>query len=105
MLQLVFSRRDPLKSTVTDASTGQLVYDIKTPFKLAHHTTTIHDAQGQLVAQYEQVMFTRTVTIRGCQLDFDSQFAPKKHAFSMYVLADYAARRPRTPDAYTCEFV
>ena len=91
MLQLVFSERNPLKSTVTDASTGQLVYDIKTPFKFGHHTTTIYDAQGQPVALYERALRVRKVTIRGCQLDFNTQFAPKKHTLSTYVLTIYVS--------------
>ena len=99
MLQLVFSEDHPLNSTITDASTGQLVYKMKTPSRFIHRTTTINDAQGQFVAQYEQFWSNRKVTIRGCLFDFDTQFAPKtkkRSSQSTYVLPVTSPASPRT---------
>ena len=78
MPQLVFSKRNPCASSVSDAETGQLIYNIETPFKFHHRTTTIRDPQGHIVAEYERSMSGGKVTVRGKRLDV-SDFLAKRH--------------------------
>ena len=85
MPQLIFSRRDPRKATITDADTGQLIYQVKTPLTLIEHTTTIWDSQGDVVAEYERTLFSKKVAIRGYQTSLDD-FLRRKRTVGSYVL-------------------
>ena len=93
MPQLTFSKRDPRKATITDADTGQLVYQVKTPRTLIDHTTTMWDSQGHIVAEYERTFLSQKATIRGHRMSLDD-FLRKKHIAGSYVLVSITGSPP-----------
>ena len=67
IVYLDFLSDNPLKSTVMNRATGDVLFDITTPKMFTmHRVTTMRDAQGQIVGEYEQRSFKHdTVTFRG----------------------------------------
>ena len=81
MLQLTFTDR-PLNSTVVNAATDQMMYDIKTPPLRGGSMTTVRDARGNVVAKYESSAFVHELTIRGERRDLH-RWLEREHTLSL----------------------
>ena len=65
-MNLSFLANDPLNSAVADASNGNVLYTIETPYKfLARRTTAIRDARGETVATFQRRWGPNRVCFRG----------------------------------------
>ena len=70
IINISFTKRDPMNSTVVDDATGSMLFEVFTPpwWKLSARSTTIFDAGGEVVAEYERRMVgpgNDRVTLRG----------------------------------------
>ena len=84
-MNVSFVNDDPLNSDVVDSATGQLLYDITTPFTLGTSKTTVRDAQGQIVAVYKHGWGTDKMTFLGETRDID-EWLPTRDFFSRWVV-------------------
>ena len=85
MPEFLFSKRDPRNARITDADTGELVYEVETPFGLVHRTSTLYDAQGQVVGEYDHVPVGSTITFQDRKIDLEV-FCPRKRIIGLYVV-------------------
>ena len=110
-MNISWSSRDAFNANVVDNASGQVLFHINTPFKLfGKRVTTIADAQGQLISEYERRFSYDQVTYRG-QTHRVSDWLPKNGFFSTYVMKPGAeeitdvralrSRRLRAPDGKT----
>ena len=86
-----FLRDDPLDSSVIDAASGEMLYEISTAHrKLQHDTTTIRDARRfeEVAATWEhRAVRYDTITIRG-EISKLSDWLSKRGVFSRCAYMD-----------------
>ncbi|KAI1782830.1 hypothetical protein LXA43DRAFT_387068 [Ganoderma leucocontextum] len=94
MLSVSWTSRDPFNAEVVDHASGQVIFHLDTPFKIfGTRVTTMTDAQGRVVAEYERRLGYDRVTYQG-QTHRVSDWLPKNGLFS-------SARRLHAPDGKT----
>ena len=85
MIQLTFANRDPLDGHIFDPS-GNIVYAADTPRGFLPLTTTVRNAEQQVVGTYERGHFLKEkITLDGQQFDM-KDWLPKKGLFSWCVI-------------------
>ncbi|TBU23540.1 hypothetical protein BD311DRAFT_673719 [Dichomitus squalens] len=75
-MNISWTSRKLFNSGVVDNASGQIVFNIHTPFSLGPRVTTIADARGQVMAEYKHRLGYDTVTYQG-QTHLVSDSLPK----------------------------
>ena len=85
-MNISWTNRDPFNSEIVDDGSGQVLFHIDTPFRFGIGSfTSVTDAQGQVVAEYERrpLGYDR-VTYQG-QTHRVVDWLPSNGIFSRYV--------------------
>ncbi|KAI0752714.1 hypothetical protein C8Q80DRAFT_1147798 [Daedaleopsis nitida] len=80
-MNVSFATNDPFNSIVVNEATGELLFEVSTPFNLGKRTTTIRDAHRKVVAEYQRRWGHDRVTYHGETRQL-SEWLPKKGRWS-----------------------
>ena len=80
-LSLAFLSDNVHDTTIVDSETNATVYTISTGPGIVHRTTTLSDAKGNVIGQYERRFGSNLVTFGGKTMKTD-EWLPKKSIWS-----------------------